>query len=31
MGFQVFTKHFLDEVLSQDVAHINNLPLLGNA
>ncbi len=23
--------HFLDELLSQDVAHINDLPLLGNA
>jgi hypothetical protein len=30
MGFQDFAMHFLDEVLSQDVAHINDLPLLGN-
>jgi hypothetical protein len=31
MGFQDFATHFLDEILSQDVAHINDLPLLGNA
>jgi hypothetical protein len=29
MGFQDFATYFLDEVLSQDVAHIDNLPLLG--
>jgi hypothetical protein len=28
MGFQDFAMHFLDEVLSQDVAHIANLPRL---
>jgi hypothetical protein len=28
MGSQDFATHFLDEVLSQDVAHINDLPLL---
>jgi hypothetical protein len=31
VGFQDFAMHFLDEVLSQDVVHINDLPLLGNA
>jgi len=31
MGFQNFATHFLDKVLSHDVAHINDLPLLGNA
>ncbi len=30
MGFQDFATHFLDEVLFQDVVHINDLPLLGN-
>ncbi len=30
MGFQDFATHFLDEVLFQDVAHINDPPLLGN-
>jgi len=28
---QDFAMHFLDEVLSQDMVHINDLPLLGNA
>jgi hypothetical protein len=31
MGFQDFVTHFLDEVLSQDVAHIDDVLLLGNA
>jgi hypothetical protein len=31
MGFQDFVTHFLDEVLFQDVMHINNLPLLRDA
>jgi len=31
MGFQDFAMHFLDEVLSQDVAHINDIFLLGDA
>jgi hypothetical protein len=31
MGFQDFATHFLDEALFQDVAHINNLLLLGDA
>jgi hypothetical protein len=30
MGFQDFSVHFLDEALYQNVAHVNNLPLLGN-
>jgi len=30
MGFQDFATHFLDEVLFQDVAHINDLFLLGD-
>jgi hypothetical protein len=30
MGFQDFAMHFLDEVLSHDVAHIENFPLLGD-
>jgi hypothetical protein len=30
MGFQDFATHFLDETLSQDIAHINDLPLLGD-
>jgi hypothetical protein len=29
MGCENFAMHFLDEVLSQDVAHINDLPFLG--
>jgi hypothetical protein len=31
MGFQNFATHFWDEVLSQDMAHINDLPVLGYA
>ncbi len=31
MGFQEFAMHFLDEVLSQDVAHIDDLSLLEDA
>jgi hypothetical protein len=27
---QDFAMHFLDEVLSQNVAHINDIPLMGN-
>ncbi len=30
IGFQDFITHFLDEVLSLNVAHINDLPLLGD-
>jgi hypothetical protein len=30
MGFQDFAKHFLDEALFQNTAHIDDLPLLGN-
>jgi hypothetical protein len=30
MGFQDFVTHFLDEALSQNMAHINDLLLLGN-
>jgi hypothetical protein len=30
MGFQDFSMHFLDEALSQDVVHIDDLPFLGN-
>jgi hypothetical protein len=30
MGFQNFSMHFLDEALSQNVVHIDNLPFLGN-
>ncbi len=30
MGFQDFATHFLDEVLSQDVVHIDNFPFLIN-
>ncbi len=30
MGFQGFVTHFLDEVLSQDVVHINDLFFLGD-
>jgi hypothetical protein len=31
VGFQDFATQFLDEVLSQDMVHINDLPFLGNA
>ncbi len=31
MGFQDFATHLLYEVLSQDVAHINDLLLMGDA
>jgi len=31
VGFQDFATHFLDEVLFQDMAHIDDLPLLENA
>ncbi len=31
MGSWDFAMHFLDEVLSQDVTHIDDLPFLGNA
>jgi hypothetical protein len=31
VGFQDFVTHFLDEILFQDVAHINDFPLLGDA
>jgi hypothetical protein len=30
-GFQDFATHFWDEVLFQDVVHIDDLPFLGNA
>jgi hypothetical protein len=30
VGFHEFVMHFLDVVLFQDVAHINDLPLLGD-
>jgi hypothetical protein len=30
VGFQEFAKHFLDEALSQNMAHINDLLLLGD-
>jgi len=30
MGSQDFATHFLDEVLSQDVVHIDEINLLGN-
>jgi hypothetical protein len=30
MGSQDFAMHFLDEILFQDVVHIDDLPLLGN-
>jgi len=29
-GFQDFAMHFLDEALSQDMSHIDNLPFLRN-
>jgi hypothetical protein len=31
MGSQDFAIHFLNEVLSQNMVHINGLPLLGDA
>jgi len=31
VGSQNFVTHFLDEVLSQDVVHIDDFPLLKNA
>jgi hypothetical protein len=31
VGFQDFATYFLDEVLFQDMMHINDLPFLGNA
>jgi hypothetical protein len=31
MGFQDFTTHFLDEVLFQDVVHIDDIPFFRNA
>jgi hypothetical protein len=31
MGFQDFAMHFVDEVLSQDVAYIDDLSFLGGA
>jgi len=31
MGSKDFAMHFMDEVLSQDVVHINDLLLLGNS
>jgi len=31
IGFQGFVTFFLDEILSQDVVHINDLLILGNA
>ncbi len=30
VGFQDFATHFLDEALSQDVAHIDDFPFLGD-
>jgi len=30
VGSQDFASHFLDEVLSQDMMHIDNIPLLGD-
>jgi hypothetical protein len=30
VGSQDFAMHFLDEVLFQNVTHINDLPFLGN-
>jgi hypothetical protein len=30
VGSQDFTTHFLNEALSQDVMHINDLPFLGH-
>ncbi len=31
VGFQTFATHFLNEILSHDVVHINDFPLLGDA
>jgi hypothetical protein len=31
IGTYGFVMHFLDEVLSQDVMHIDDLPILGDA
>jgi len=31
MGFQDFAMHFLDEALFQDVVHINDFSILGDA
>ncbi len=31
MGFQEFVTHFLDEVIFEDVVHIDDIPLLGDA
>ncbi len=31
VGFQDFVTHFLNEVLFQDVTHIDDFPLLGDA
>jgi hypothetical protein len=31
VDFQNFARHFLDDVLSQNVAHIDDFPLLGDA
>ncbi len=31
VGSQDFVMHLLDEVLSQDVAHIDDLPFIGDA
>jgi hypothetical protein len=31
VGLKNFATHFLDEVLFQDMAHIDDFPLLGNA
>jgi hypothetical protein len=30
LGFEDFTTHFLNEDLFQDMAHINDIPLLGD-
>jgi hypothetical protein len=30
VGFQDFATHFLDEILFQDVVHIDDLPFLGD-
>jgi hypothetical protein len=31
VGFEKFVMHFLDESLFQDMVHIDDFPLLGNA
>jgi hypothetical protein len=31
VGFQTFATHFLDETLLQNMAHIDDLPFLGDA